>query len=63
MQKEKMTKKSSLILSESSWFEVCLPIGIGMGLLFAVLIQVQFPPLEIRDSQSMQMKVFELAEA
>lgn len=63
MQKEKMAKKSRLILSESSWFEVCLPIGIGLGLLFAVLIQINFPPSEIRDSQSTQMKAIEFAEA
>ena len=63
MQKEKMAKKSSLILGESSWFEVCLPIGIGLGLLFAVLIQVPFPPSEIRDSQSTQKKMVEFAEA
>ena len=41
----------SQILAKSGVLEVCLPIAAGLGLLFAVLINVNFPPSDIRDYQ------------
>lgn len=54
----------SLFSVKSGVLEVCLLVGTGVGLILAVLIQVQFPPSDVRDfSPKSQVTVDRMAEA
>ena len=48
----------SQILAKSGPLEVCLPIVTGLGLIFALLVNLVFltPPPEIRDNPEKQVE-------